>query len=96
MLNATYYKILDKTLISIVDTIVPLAKPEVKKKSRGVRLEVNPYSITVDSNRSSSVVSAHDLRQYRNHIHTIQLEENYSSWLEELLEIDRMEVSAWN
>lgn len=96
MLNATRYRMLDKMLIDVADAVVLLTQPEVKKKSRSVRLEVNPHSISVDSIRNSSVVTAHDLRQYRKHIHTVQLEENYSSWLEELLEAGRMEVSGWN
>lgn len=55
-------------------------------------MEPTLYEITEAVRRSTAAVTAHDLSQYRNQSHTIRLQEDVSTWLDELLDIDRTEV----
>ena len=93
ILNLHSYVILNMGLEEVGRSINLLNVAE-EQKTYVPQLTLEPalYEITEAVRRSTAAVTAHDLSQYRNQSHTIRLQENVSTWLDELLEIDRTEV----
>lgn len=92
-MNLHSYVILNMGLEEVGRSINLLNVAE-EQKTYVPQLTLEPalYKITEAVRRSTAAVTAHDLSQYRNQSHTIRLQENVSTWLDELLEIDRTEV----
>lgn len=84
------YVMLNESLAAVGRSVNVLQTVEVaEQKVPQVRLKESPYLLTERSKRCMVAVSAHDLNQYKRHIYTIGLQENMTSWLDELLRIDK-------
>jgi len=80
------FVILNKSLAAVARSMNILqAVEDVEQKVPQIRLKENPYVLTEKSKRCMAAVTAHDLNQYKRHIYTIGLQENVTSWLDELL-----------
>ena len=82
------YTLIDRAVLAVAKSINILNEVEDEKRTDYVRLEENPFVLTEDIKRVCQVVTAHDLREYRNKFHSIKLEEAATSWLQLLLQID--------
>lgn len=85
------YSILNASMLKVAESLNILQKVKESDKVPYIRLKSNPYVMSSNTVRCCQVVSAHDLREYRNKFHTIQLKESFNSWLDILLSIDKGE-----
>lgn len=83
------YSAINKSLISVAESITALKPVEDKKVEPYVRLQENPFVLTEDIARVSQVVTAHELNEYVNKFYSISLRDKTSSWLQYLLRIDK-------
>jgi hypothetical protein len=89
----TAYRILDSQLIKVLDSVNMLETVKEPDKVKLLRIQENPFVLSEESERiNRSVLTAHDINQYKNQVHVISLQENVHSWLEKLLEIDKGEA----
>lgn len=84
----TSFGVVNKSILNVVRSVNVLTPVEDELKQDYIRLEENPFVLTEDAALQSQVVTAHNLFQYKNSFHGIELEEDVHCWLEELLNID--------
>ncbi|MCI9050700.1 MAG: hypothetical protein HFI05_02060 [Lachnospiraceae bacterium] len=86
------YCILNVGMLKVAKSLNILQEVKESEKIPYIKLKPNPYVISTNTIRYCQVISAHDLNQYKNKFHTIQLKENFNSWLDVLLSIDKGDV----
>lgn len=84
----TSYGILNGGLLEVLDSVNVLNEIPDPEKEDYVRLVENPFVLTQDTKRNLSAVTAHNLYQYTNKFYSMELKDEASTWLEELLSID--------
>lgn len=93
--NFRRYLILNKSLEDVAKSINVLEKVEVKPQViEHVRLTPNPYVVSEATKRNASVVTAHNLLQYKAKAFAVILQEEIPTWLDALLQIDE-EMEAY-
>ena len=89
----TAYGALNKSVINVVKSLNMLEPVKEEVKVDMLRVEESPFLLTQDIVAAGKVVTAHNLHQYKNSFHKLDMEEDVHSLLEDLLEIDKqMEV----
>lgn len=90
-MNFYRYNLLNKSLLDVVTAIQTLKETENSSYTHQIRLDINPYVLSEKTKRNMAVVTSHNLQQYINKVYTIKLQENVTSWLDQLLNINREE-----
>lgn len=84
----TAYRILNKSILDVANSVVVLDTLEVDEKPYQVRLEETTFSISERRNRlEGAVIVAHDLRQYVNRFYSITLDTDRTVLLDYLINI---------
>lgn len=82
-------RVLNDSVIGVIDSLVPLREVDSKKNLFYTRLKETEYKVSNTTQAIvSEVVNAHDLADYKNIIYTIQLEEKCDTWLDKLVRRD--------
>ena len=86
------YAVLGKSVLEVLDSTNRLNTVEEPKVERIVRLKENPFVLTEETERvCASVITAHNLSDYRNSFHSIKLKHQTDSWLLALLDMTKGE-----
>lgn len=86
------YSAINRSTLEVVRSLSLVSEPVMKERDEDFprRLEEREFVLTDKMRRvTKSVVTAHDLSQYRTQFSSIKLEENVTSWLLYLLEADK-------
>lgn len=82
------YRMLDTSLIKTLKAVNVLTEHEEESNEYIPRLRERKYFISESVKRNVSVVTAHDLKQYKNNFNTVRVEDVTPSWVTELLKVD--------
>lgn len=83
------YGMINKSLLDVVSSVnrlTPVSDPEVVES---IRVEESDFVISEEIEARCQVVTAHNLYQYKNQFHSMHMQEDIYSLLEDLLDIDR-------
>lgn len=84
----TAYRILNKSILDVADSVIILDTIEADEKPYQIRLEETTFSIAERRTRlEGSVLVAHDVRQYVNKFYSITLDTNKTVLLDYLINI---------
>lgn len=90
----TAYRILNKSVLDVANSVVVLDALEVDENPYQVRLEETAFSISERRNRlEGSVVVAHDVMQYVNRFYSIILDTNRTVLLDYLINIKPEDIN---
>lgn len=92
----TAYSAINKSVLEVLYSLNKLKPVEEYLKPDFIRLEETPFILTEETAVNTQVVTAHDLQQYKNSFHSIRLQADVHTWLQELLKIDEMELEDFN
>jgi len=83
------YVEINRCIIGVLDSLNSIHPVVEEEQVDYVRLIESPFIVTDSVKRACDLVSAHDLNEYRNRFYSIKLEDSASSWLLDLLNIDK-------
>ena len=86
------YQAIDNSTLELLKKTNSITSPLLKEERIPLRLTDSPFILTEDIRLTCrSVITSHDVQQYRKQFHSIKLEDNVDSWLLDLLKIDEGE-----
>ena len=86
------YHALNKSVIGVLEDLNRLEPVKDEVKVPSLRVEEVPMILTEESAITGSVITAHNLSQYQNNFYKLNIEEDVSTALDDLLKIDEEQV----
>ena len=80
-------KVYFSTLLDVLNNIVILNPAQEGKNIRYVQLEENAFTLSIEVEMHTQVVTAHKLSQYLNPKYSVRLDESVECWFDWLTEV---------
>lgn len=86
------YRIINASILKVIDDTVPLMPAPEEEKQSQFRLKEIPYEIGEVYERVSPAITAHKLIQYSNRFYSIRVKEADTCWLDYLIDLNREDI----